>query len=62
MQGRSAAYGANHLHARALTVGTFYIDNLITLANTEVDGLLGELVQLLHGFKSRISDIESGFD
>ena len=62
VQGRPAADGAHHLHAAALGQGTLDVDDLVTLADGEVDGLSGEAVQLAHGAHGSVAHVEPGLD
>ena len=62
MQRRPPADGANHLHARAFAVSAFDVDDFITLAHAQVDGLLNEFVQITHRSQGRIAHIESALD
>ena len=51
--------GPDHLHARALAVGAFNVNNFIALAHAQVNWLLDELVQIAHGGQSGVSYIEA---
>lgn len=62
VQRRMAADGAHHLHARALAVGAFHIDDFIALAHAEADRLLDLLVQLAHGNQGRFAHAQAGLD
>ena len=62
MQGRPPADSAHHLHAAAFGQGTLDVDDLVALADGEVDGLAGEAVQLAHGAHGGITDVETGLD
>ena len=57
-----AADGPDHLHARALAVGAFHIDDLVALADAQVDRLLYLFVQFPHGRQGSVAHAESGFD
>ena len=62
VQRRVAANGAYHLHARALAVGAFHIDNLVALAHGQADGLLNLLVKLTHGGQRHFTYVQPGLD
>ena len=62
MQRGATTNGADHLHARAFAVGAFDVNDFVTLAHAQVDGLLNEFVQVTHGGKGRIAHIEPALD
>ena len=62
VQRRPAPDGAYHLHSRAFTEGAFDIHDLVTLAHTQIDGLLSQLVQFSHRRDGGIPHVEATFD
>ena len=62
MQRRAATDGAHHLHAASLAVGALHIDDFVALAHREIDGLLGDFVQLAHRGQGRVAHVQARFD
>ena len=62
VQRGTATDGAHHLHARALAVGPFDIDDFVALAHAEIDRLLRELVQFAHWRQRGVANVQAAFD
>ena len=62
MQGRTAANGAHHLHARAFAESAFYVDDLVALAHAQVDRLLDLFVQFAHGQQRGVAHAQAPLD
>ena len=56
-----ASNGPDDLHAGALAVSAFNIDNFVTLADTQVDGLLNDFVQFPHRYQGCVVDAQPAF-
>ena len=61
MQGCAPANGAHDLHAGALAIGPFNINNFVALAHAQVDRLCNQFMQLAHGQQRSVTDIEPAF-
>src|SRR5690606_25626343 len=62
MERRPAADGADDLHAGALGQRALDVDDLVALADGEVDRLAGGPVQLAHRPEGGVADIEPRLD
>ena len=62
MQRGPATDGTHHLHTGSLAVGAFHIDDFVTLAHAEVDGLLDQPVQFTHRKQRGIAHAQPAFD